>query len=110
MQSLRQVKENLKSVISRLTSEVVSAMLRSIASFSTTKLDKILAQLRQDADDVEKLVPIVQERIARGERENAAEERRLAGIARAELSAFIQEQREDKVQRDLDRRSILPAS
>ncbi|KAI4248357.1 MAG: hypothetical protein LQ352_005928 [Teloschistes flavicans] len=87
-----------------LINQVVSAMLRSIISFSTTKLDQILEQLRQDADDVEKLVPIVQERIVRGERENAAEERRLAGVARAELSTFIQEQREDKVQRDLDRK------
>lgn len=88
-------------------SKVVSAMLRSITSFSTAKLDQILEQLRQDADDVEKLVPIVQERIVRGERENAAEERRLAGVARAELSTFIREQREDKVQRDLDRKGTL---
>ncbi|KAL8686929.1 MAG: hypothetical protein Q9218_006759, partial [Villophora microphyllina] len=88
------------------TNKVVSAMLRSITSFSTTKLDKILEQLRQDADDVEKLVPIVQERIVRGERENAADERRLAGIARAELSAFIQEQRQDKVQRESDRKGV----
>ncbi|KAL8833086.1 MAG: hypothetical protein Q9170_004519 [Blastenia crenularia] len=71
----------------------------------TAKLDKILQQVRQDADDVEKLVPIVQERIQRGERENAAEERTRAGIFRVEVSAFIQEQREDKVQRDLERKN-----
>ncbi|KAL9577947.1 MAG: hypothetical protein Q9212_006039, partial [Teloschistes hypoglaucus] len=105
---LKQSYVNLLRFWSRVEKEcshcVVSAMLRSITSFSTAKLDQILEQLRQDADDVEKLVPIVQERIVRGERENAAEERRLAGIARAELSTFIQEQREDKFQRDLDRK------
>ncbi|KAL8636479.1 MAG: hypothetical protein Q9228_006129, partial [Teloschistes exilis] len=105
---LKQSYVNLLRFWSRVEKEcthcVVSAMLRSITSFSTAKLDQILEQLRQDADDVEKLVPIVQERIVRGERENAAEERRLAGVARAELSTFIREQREDKVQRDLDRK------
>ncbi|KAL8747305.1 MAG: hypothetical protein Q9190_000811 [Brigantiaea leucoxantha] len=84
---------------------VVSAIFRSAASFSTSKLDKILEQICQDADDLDKLIPIVQGRLDRGERENASEERRLAGLARAEVLAFIHEQREDKLQRDLDRKS-----
>ncbi|KAL8709240.1 MAG: hypothetical protein Q9220_005983 [cf. Caloplaca sp. 1 TL-2023] len=104
VQPLRQVDKKVMTRSSRLIDKAVSAMFRSIVSFSTTKLDNILGQLRQDADDIEKLVPIVQERIQRGERENAEEERKQAGIARSQLSAFIQEQRDDKVQRDLDRK------
>ena len=105
---LKQSYVNLLRFWSRVEKEcrhcAISAMLRSVASFSTAKLDKILEQLRQDADDIDKLVPVVRERLEKGERDDAAEERRLAGISRAEISTFIQEQRVDKFQRDLDRK------
>lgn len=71
-------------------------MTRALASFSTSKLDDIIKCIDHNASDFSKLVPIVQERLQRGEREDAAEERRLAGIAREEQSAFIKQQHEDR--------------
>jgi hypothetical protein len=43
--------------------------------------------------------------VLRGERENAAEERRLAGIARGEQSAFIKLHLEDLRLRSIERKS-----
>lgn len=84
---------------------VLDSLFKTVTSLNTKKLNDILADLDKDADNIDKLVPIVQERMSRGERENAAEERRKAGISRQELTAWIKEQREDKKQRDADRKS-----
>ncbi len=71
-------------------------MSRAFASFSTSKLDDIIKCIDENASDFSKLVPIVQERLQRGEREDAAEERRSAGIAREEQTAFIKQQQEER--------------
>ena len=71
-------------------------MGRALASFSTSKLDGIIGRIEQNSSDISKIIPIVQERVQRGEREDAAAERRLAGIARAEQSAFFKQQHEER--------------
>ena len=71
-------------------------MSRAFASFSTSKLDDIIKCIDRNASDFSKLVPIVQERLQRDEREDAAKERRLAGIAREEQSVFIKQQDEER--------------
>ncbi|PYH94744.1 hypothetical protein BO71DRAFT_224781 [Aspergillus ellipticus CBS 707.79] len=68
---------------------VASRALRAMTKFSTDKIDGIVASIGNTADSMSRLVPAVQERVDRGERENAAEERRLAGIAREEQAAFF---------------------
>ncbi|KAF2455505.1 hypothetical protein BDY21DRAFT_349522 [Lineolata rhizophorae] len=83
---------------------IALSLAKAVVSFSTRKLDDCLEKLKADVDDVNRLVPIVQERLQKGERENGAEERRKAGIARDELFAFIKEQRAEQKQREADRR------
>ena len=81
-------------------------MGRALSSFSTSKLDVIIKDIEKNADRVSKLVPVVQERVQKGEREDAAEERRLAGIARDQQSAFIEQQLEDMKLRAIARKSM----
>ncbi|KAI9683793.1 MAG: hypothetical protein M1822_005983 [Bathelium mastoideum] len=65
--------------------------MRSLASFDLKKLDVILDDMKMDEDNIAKLVPTVQERIRRGEHEDATEERRKALDT---ISMWIDEQRE----------------
>jgi DNA-directed RNA polymerase specialized sigma24 family protein len=81
-------------------------MGRALSSFSTSKLDGIIKDIERNAERVSQLVPVVQERIQRGERENAAEERRLAGIARDQQTAFIEQQLEELKLRAIARKSM----
>lgn len=80
-------------------------MGRALSSFSTKKLDVIVKDIEKNADRVSKLVPIVQERVQKGEREDAAEERRLAGIAREQQTAFFEQQLEEMKLRAIARKS-----
>ncbi|KAF5879132.1 putative nacht domain protein [Botrytis fragariae] len=84
---------------------VANRMGRALSSFSTSKLDVIIKDIEKNADRVSKLVPVVQERVQKGEREDAAEERRLAGIARDQQSAFIEQQLEEMKLRAIARKS-----
>lgn len=79
-----------------LSHAVANRMGRALASFSTSKLDGIIKCIEQNSSDIGRLFPIVQERVCRGEREDAAKERDLAGIARAEQSAFFRQQQEER--------------
>jgi DNA-directed RNA polymerase specialized sigma24 family protein len=81
-------------------------MGRALSSFSTSKLDGIIKDIERNAERVSQLVPVVQERLQRGERENAAEERRLAGIARDQQTAFIEQQLEELKLRAIARKSM----
>lgn len=81
-------------------------MGRALSSFSTSKLDGIIKDIERNAERVSQLVPVVQERLQRGERENAAEERRLAGIARDQQTAFIEQQLEELKLRAIARKSV----
>ena len=76
--------------------KVANRIGRALASFSTSKLDTIIKSIDLNASECGRLVPIVQERLQRGAREDAAEERRSAGIAREEQSAFIKQQQEER--------------
>ena len=79
-----------------LSHAVANRMGRALASFSTSKLDGIVKCIEQNSLDISRLIPIVQERVQRGEREDAVKERQLAGIARAEQSAFFRQQQEER--------------
>ena len=77
-------------------------IIHAMVSFSTKKLNDIITDMKEDADQIEKLVPIIKARISKGERENAEIERRLAGIERAEAKkerleakAWREEQKND---------------
>ena len=43
-----------------------------------------------------KIIPIVQSRLQKGEREDAIRERRLAGLAREQQSAFFKQEQEHR--------------
>ncbi|KAF2731969.1 hypothetical protein EJ04DRAFT_360290 [Polyplosphaeria fusca] len=69
---------------------VANRLAQAVFSFSTSKIDGIVSDIEKVSDKITLLVPAVQERIQKGEREDAAEERRLAGIAREEQTALFQ--------------------
>lgn len=83
---------------------IANRMSRALASFSTTKIDQIVASIDRNAQRINLLVPAVQERLARGEREDAAEERRLAGISRDEQKLLFEMQAEELKLRNLERK------
>jgi hypothetical protein len=83
---------------------IANRLARAVASFSTTKIDLIVARIDKNAQRITLLVPTVQERLARGERENAAEERRLAGLARDEQRSFFELQAEELKIRNAERK------
>lgn len=62
----------------------VSALMRATTSFSTKKIQAIIDDLSAEVDKVDKLGPVVEARISRGERQNSEEERRAAGLERME--------------------------
>ncbi|KAI9702286.1 MAG: hypothetical protein M1820_006218 [Bogoriella megaspora] len=78
---------------------------RSLASFDLKKLDGILNDIKMDADNTAKLVPIIQERMRRGEHEDAMEERHRAGLALDSISTWVHEQRELNKKSDEERRT-----
>ena len=79
---------------------------RALASFSTSKLDNIISSIEKNANRISTLVGVVQERMRRGDREDAAEERRLAGIARDEQCEFYKLHAEELRIRNLERKSM----
>ncbi|CAI7655898.1 unnamed protein product [Penicillium glandicola] len=83
---------------------VANRALRAMTKFSIEKIDGIVASIAGTADSMGRLVPVVQERVDRGERENAAEERRLAGIAREEQTSFIRMCAEEMEKRKEERK------
>ncbi|KAL3465574.1 hypothetical protein BJX64DRAFT_285505 [Aspergillus heterothallicus] len=83
---------------------VANRMLRAVAPFSTAKLNEIVNSIGKTADDMTRIIPIVKERIDRNERENAAEERRLAGIAREDQKLLFQMYEEDLKKRNEERK------
>ncbi|PYI00733.1 hypothetical protein BO78DRAFT_434188 [Aspergillus sclerotiicarbonarius CBS 121057] len=83
---------------------VANRALRAMTKFSTDKLNGIITSIGNTADSMTRLVPAVQERMDRGERENAAEERRVAGIAREEQAAFFQMMAEEMEKRKEERK------
>ncbi|KAK6066869.1 cellulosome enzyme [Seiridium cupressi] len=62
-----------------LTSSFLLAA-KSLTSFKTKRLDNILSDIAINSTNIEKLVPIVQERLRQGERKDAVNERRMTGI------------------------------
>jgi hypothetical protein len=76
-----------------------------VTSFSTKKLDKILDDLREDADVIGKLIPLVQQQEHVEERKNSDDERQLARIARTEIAAYVLEERNLRLQNETERKS-----
>ncbi|KAJ4371362.1 hypothetical protein N0V83_004579 [Neocucurbitaria cava] len=89
---------------------IANRMARALASFSTDKLNQIIAAIDKNAQRISLLVPAVQERLARGEREDAAEERRLAGIARDEQKLLFEMQAEELKIRNAERKRARKTS
>lgn len=83
---------------------VSNRMLRAVVPFSTAKIDDLVASIGSTADDMSRLIPVVQGRLDRREREDAAEERRLAGIARADQKLLSQMYQEDLKKRNEERK------
>lgn len=79
-------------------------MPRGLVSFSTNKLDRIIADIKTDADEISKLVPLISERLQRIEREAQREERHHAGLARAAQEVFLDQQIKEAAFRDEERR------
>ncbi|CAO2655623.1 Nn.00g044260.m01.CDS01 [Neocucurbitaria sp. VM-36] len=89
---------------------IANRMSRALASFSTDKLDRIIASIDRNAQRISLLVPAVQGRLERGEREDAAEERRLAGIARDEQKLLLELHVEELKIRNEERKRARKAS
>ncbi|KAJ3874067.1 hypothetical protein F5051DRAFT_417649 [Lentinula edodes] len=60
----------------------IKSFLRVAVSFSTKKLDESIQEIETNVDTIDKLVPIIEARRARGEQEDAGRERVEAGIER----------------------------
>lgn len=67
-----------------LTHLGISTLMRATTSFSTRKIQVVIDDLSGEVDKVDKLGPIVEARMARGERQDSQRERRLAGLERLE--------------------------
>ncbi|KAI3326935.1 hypothetical protein HD806DRAFT_378066 [Xylariaceae sp. AK1471] len=67
---------------------------KSLTSFKTRRLDDILTDIAANSNNIEKLLPIVQERLRQGERKDAANERRVAGITLDNLLDNSRKERE----------------
>lgn len=72
----------------------IKSFLRVAVSFSTKKLDESIQEIETNVDNIDKLVPIIEARRARGEQEDARRERVEAGIERLEARVERQAQRE----------------
>ena len=81
----------------------IASILRSATSFSTNKLKKIVEDINEDANQIEKLVPIIEAQLARKEREEAEEERRQAELGRQETRGDRSITKEWVEQQRLDR-------
>lgn len=79
-------------------------MVRSLASFSTSKLARIVANIKDDADEVDKQAAIIQAASLKTEREKQAEERELADSARGQQNAIYQLQLKEAAAREQDRK------
>ncbi|OCL03472.1 hypothetical protein AOQ84DRAFT_433927 [Glonium stellatum] len=91
-------------VVEECDRSVPVVMMRSVTSISTKRLDEILENLADDANNIARLVPIIQEEMHRDEIEETSKERRKASLARHELSKWIREQRKEKLELAEERR------
>lgn len=89
---------------------VIASILRSATSFSTNKLKKIVEDIKEDANQIEKLVPIIEAQLARNEREEAEEERRQAELGRQEIRVDLKVTKEWIEQQMLDRQGTSTTS
>ena len=75
----------------------LNALLRASASFSTKKLQSIIEDLKENADQIEKLAPIIEAQFAGDERAEAAHERYENKKERDEGSAWRQQMQSDRI-------------
>lgn len=71
---------------------VPNRMARAFVPHSITKIDALVAKIGNTAHSMSQLIPIVKGRLERNEREDAAKERRQAGIFRADISQKYEEE------------------
>lgn len=75
----------------------LNSLLRASTSFSLKKLQRIMDDLRQDADQIEKLVPIVEGQYASRERLQASVERQETRKDRDEGSIWRKQMQSDRI-------------
>jgi hypothetical protein len=92
--------------INFVSSAGFNSLLRAASSFSTDKLSKIIDDIKTDADDIQKLAPIIEARMAKGERENNELERFKAGLHRLAEGKDRQENAEWREQQKVDRQGL----
>jgi hypothetical protein len=67
-------------------------------------MDDILATITEYGNNIEKIVPLIQERMHQGDRKETAEEYRKAEIARNNVLLILKTQRDEKQLHDQERR------
>lgn len=81
------------------TTSWFSLSAKSLTSFSTRKIDEILADMADASDNIVKLVPIVQEKLRRGEHEEATDEWRKVAFKLETISRVQMTERKGKTLR-----------
>ena len=83
-----------------------NSLLRASASFSVKKLQRIMDDLREDADQIDKLVPILEGQLAGQERDEASFERRENMKEREENLIWRKQLQSDRIRSWLGDRMI----
>lgn len=85
----------------------VVVALKSLTSFSTKRMDDILAAITENGNNIAKLVPIIQERGRQRDQKDVVEEYRKAEIAQNNILLIMKNQEDERQLRDQDRRRKL---
>jgi antitoxin (DNA-binding transcriptional repressor) of toxin-antitoxin stability system len=78
--------------------------MKSLTSFSTKRIDDILAAITENGNNIAKLVPMIQERAYQEDRRETVDEYRKAEIARNNILLVIKNQQDERQLRDQERR------
>jgi hypothetical protein len=85
----------------------VVVALKSLTSFSTKRVDDILAAITENGNNIAKLVPIIQERVRQRDQKDVVEEYQKAEIAQNNILLIMKNQEDERQLRDQDRRRKL---
>lgn len=78
--------------------------LKSLTSFSTKRLDEILAAITENGNNIAKLVPIIQERVRQRDQQDVLEEYRKADVAQNNIILIMKAQEDERQLQDQERR------
>ena len=84
--------------------------LKSLTSFSTKRLDEILAAITENGNNIAKLVPIIQERVRQRDQQDVLEEYRKADVAQNNIILIMKAQEDERQLQDQERRCKLNVS